>query len=174
MISFASSVQGEPALTPSLIAFYATVATVIPVLFIALAVQGTTVQWLAVTYFRRAGDLSFVKKLPSRPRAFRVMVLPAAALALSVVGAVHALILVGGVLGEFFAIYALYQGADTSWHRFVVLVSVTFLIIMVAAGPLVAFFKVAFESRRKAAPPATSSAEPDKKDAQQDQQPDGP
>ena len=119
MISFASSVQGEPALTPSLIAFYATVATVIPVLFIALAVQGTTVQWLAVTYFRRAGDLSFVKKLPSRPRAFRVMVLPAAALALSVVGAVHSADSSWWRTRRpiHFAIYDLYQGADTSMAR---------------------------------------------------------
>ena len=153
MISFASSLPREIALTPSLMAFYATIATVIPVLFIALAVQSTMFKWVAVNYSRPLGDSPFVKELPARLGVFRIIFGGAGQLML---GLVSVLILVAGAGGEFIAIYALYQGGDYSVRRLFVLISAAFLIVMVAAGPFLAFVRNAF-------------LEPDKKDAKQDQ-----
>lgn len=177
MTSLASPVHGETALTSSLIAFYATVATVIPVLFLALAVQSGTVQWLAVNYWRRPSELPYVKNLLALPAALRFIVLFTAGLGQFVLLGVFFLILAGGIVGEFFSLDALSSGTDRSGSRSQVLFLVSFLIIMVAAGPALAFVRVAIEmrlSRHKAVVLAATTAELDKTDAEQDQQPDWP
>jgi MFS family permease len=173
MTSLASPVHGEAALTPSLMAFYATVATVIPVLFIALAVQGTIVQQIASLVSAVSGWFATRWQVPGG-RVRRIVAYAAAVYGL--VG-LFAVITVAGGWGEFFSLYALYQGQDDMTGRRWILAFALALIIMVVAGPFLAFVRIGSElpqSRRKALAPAASSAEPDKKDAEQDQQPDGP
>jgi hypothetical protein len=128
MPSLASSVFGATALTPSLLAFYATAATVIPVLFIVLVVQGTTYQAMIGAIrnmFRR------VRVSPPRSRS-RVL---AGAGAGGLFLAAYAVVLAGG-LGDLLAIYALFRGYDRLYSRVIVLVLTGILIFLVTAGPL--------------------------------------
>lgn len=116
--------------------FYATVATIIPVLFLAIAVQGSVYQGLLTASARAVdrGELLFRQQIQDygwgRVSARTVIRMFAP-------WAVAAFILVFGVLGEIEALFALY------WQRPVgpvgVLVSALFLIAAVAAAPALAF-----------------------------------
>ena len=106
-------------------AFYATVATVIPVLFIVLVVQGTTYQEM----------LRVMRSLRARQdssRRSRVVTTAGRV----VVGYGALAILAAGMVGEFSAILALYWGYDSPAARLAILVLAGFLILMVVAGPL--------------------------------------
>lgn len=112
-------------------AFYATAATVIPVLFLALAVQGGTYENLMKAFseaFRRW-------MVPGR----WLRTLPAMALCVAAAGA--AIILLDGAVAEVQAIYALYQQQARTSVAQNVLLAITFLVITTAAGPLLAFYR---------------------------------
>lgn len=158
MSSLASPVHGSATLSSSLIAFYATAATVIPVLFVALAVQGAAGQQI--------GRLLNIMSVWGGRSAQRTAV---AAIAVVVLTGSFGLIVGAGGLDEFLAIYALYQGQDIIDTRQSVLMSVLSLIIIAVAGPLLTFFGTIYrhsleEYRKegKAISAATSSAEADK------------
>jgi hypothetical protein len=101
--------------------FYITCATVIPVLFIALVVQGGTYEDMLRTALEAA------HRRPGRSRdAAAHQLLPSVAY----------LSLMAGVLGEVFALIALFNGTATGFEdRLVVLLMTIFLVIAVAAGP---------------------------------------
>jgi hypothetical protein len=134
MGSLASSVPGETALTPSLLAFYATVATVIPVLLIVLAVQGATYQGMIRVMRSLRGRTARTSWRSSWSRVI-------AGAGVAVLLAASYVILLAGGLGEFWAIFALYQGYDHERTRLLVLLSAAVLIFMVVAGPLLELLK---------------------------------
>jgi hypothetical protein len=107
--------------------FYVTCATVIPVLFLALAVQGGTYEDM----LRTAVDAAH--RQPGRGR-------DGAAAAL--LPAIAYLTLVAGALGEAFALWALFSGEDTTAGRATVMVMTLFLLVVIAAGPAWRFFRV--------------------------------
>ena len=162
MASLASAVHGETALTPSLLAFYATIGTVIPVLFIVLVVQGTTYQQI----IRVSRDLRDRRaRTSSRGSRFAAPVVTGGG-SLVLFYAAFFILFAGGV-GEFGAIFALYQGSDTRSSRLAVLVLAGFLILMVVGGPILELTKPVTsgpESRPggpdngKAAPPVGPAA----------------
>jgi hypothetical protein len=134
------------AMTPSQIAFYATVATVIPVLFLAIAVQGRVILGLFKTGVRLITTESQIRRLDdvmgtsdNRPQprsatgwAILCLVVLLQFIAIAIVAA--------GGYGKLLSVYALYQGHDQTTTRQTVLVATMFLIILliitVVAGPL--------------------------------------
>lgn len=107
--------------------FYVTCATVIPVLFLAIVVQGGTYE----SMLRSAKAAA--QKLPRRQRDYAAAeLLPAAAY----------LALIAGLIGEIGALIVLYNGSDTRTDRTVVLVATLFLLVIVAAGPAWKWFQV--------------------------------
>jgi hypothetical protein len=144
--------------------FYVTAATVIPVLYLALAVQGSTFdamsKWLYGVIVRRGGKVAnFIESHPRFlwlrriPKGFGVK----AAKTLTVVPAflivfTLALSLIGSLIGEFIAIRALYQRKATPWQAQYVLISVIVLasvIALVTSGRLVAAFLKLLAIRRR-------------------------
>ncbi len=120
--------------------FYATVAGVIPVLYLAIAVQGTVYQdivRISQAFYRAA-------KKKTAPLAFLAALL----------AAVAAAILIAGGWGEGLAIYALYQEHDQASTRHKVLLSAFLLIIAVAAPPLIALIRAAPRPAARRAPAA--------------------
>ena len=100
--------------------FYITCATVIPVLFLGLVVQGGTYEDML-----RAA-LEAAHRQPGRIReAAAPQLLPTVAY----------LSLMAGLLGEVFALLALFHQSDTSTDRAVILGLTTFLLVVVASGP---------------------------------------
>jgi hypothetical protein len=107
--------------------FFVTCATVIPVLFLALVVQGGTYE----SMLRSAVEAA--NREPGRGRDGAVsQLLPAVAY----------LTLMAGVIGEAGALWALFNGRDTKTDRAVVLVTTLFLLTIAAAGPAWRFFRV--------------------------------
>jgi hypothetical protein len=156
MSNLASPMHGETTLTPALIAFYATVATVIPVLFIAVVVQGTT--YMDVVRAARAlGQWRAPRTGSHVGRVLGIVAEYSAAAVVQVLAVIIFLVLAAGGLGEFYAIYILYQGHDDISVRRTALFSVVFLIILVIVGPIVTFVRVGASGR--------ASAESDKTDA---------
>ena len=151
--------HGPPPLTPAAMAFYATVATFIPVLYVALAVQGNAsqsifgaaravmkpiIRSLIRNFFRHVATERPQKKteiIRQRTVIIRQIIFITAAAWTIPLAAV--LIIIAGALGETLAVYALYQGQDTLFTRTIVLVTAIFLISAVAAGPAVTFVKTA-------------------------------
>jgi hypothetical protein len=133
MISLAFAARSVAALSPSFNAnFYIVAATVIPVLFLAIAVQGRPYESLMTAFshaFRRW-------MVPGR----WIRSVPAA-----VIG-VTAAVAAGGMLysavAEVLAVYALYQQQARSATAQNVLLAVTFMVIMTAAAPGLAFYRV--------------------------------
>jgi hypothetical protein len=107
--------------------FYATAATVIPVLYFALAVQGSTLDamlaWLYRVAVTPARGLGWVRKV--KARGMRVM-------SASMILLIFVLSLAASLIGEFFAILALYQRHSTPWQALYVLTSVVILSAVVA------------------------------------------
>ena len=147
-----------PPLTSAAIAFYATVATFIPVLYLALAVQGNAsqsmfgaarvimkhiIRSLTRTMFRNAATGRPQNKVEISLRAIFIFVVA------GTIPLAAAAIIVAGALGEILAAYALYQGQDTPPTRTIVLYAAVFLIIAVATGPAVTFIKIIFTFPRQ-------------------------
>ena len=101
--------------------FYATAATVIPVLFLAIAVQGHAVEDL----LRASADAYRREWQSARYNPLNAIINPAPA-------AAAMLILVFGVIGE---ILALSQEAAGLWARYIVDFAVVFLTVAAAAAP---------------------------------------
>lgn len=116
--------SATPAAQPFNNTFYATVATIIPVLFLAIAVQGRA-------YDRILGNWHDITGLVSQIARFLVIRAPGAVLVISALIAAGSglLLLVGfaiiaaGGYGELLAVYALYQGHDQPTTRQVVLLA---------------------------------------------------
>lgn len=154
-----------PAAQPFNGLFYATVATIIPVLFLVLAVQGGTYlnlleattraseRWAeaAIGVFRGASDVidDDVDGSPRRPRMMRAFRFMARAigpflrqtLLISTAGygalLLAVLIVVLGTFGEGLAIYALAVQHAGPTAKFLVLVAAYFLLAAVAAYPII-------------------------------------
>ncbi|WP_156750783.1 hypothetical protein [Mycobacterium sp. 852013-50091_SCH5140682] len=121
--------------------FYVAVATVVPVLFVALAVEGTSYSSLVKTY----GDL--MKTAGDTDRNVGLRFLASVAGLIAQVAA-FAIILLAGI-SELVALNALlHQRADA---QTAVLVSygVGFLLSAVLAGPMIAIMRVTFTALRE-------------------------
>jgi hypothetical protein len=113
--------------------FYATTATIIPVLFLAIAVQGRG-------YENLINSIDVVDPLTDDSGPwYTVLGRMAAYLALFMAAGG---ILIYGVLSEIAAIYALYQQQAESGTGQLVLTGVIFLIIATAAGPALTLLSV--------------------------------
>lgn len=120
--------------------FYATVATIIPVLFVALAAgrpyEGLLRTALLIARAREAGESSFrpargmasriARKMPPR-RIPRIMLINAF------------VIMTAGVVGEGTAIAVLYQRSDNAASRATVFTAAIIMLIAVATGPVQAY-----------------------------------
>jgi hypothetical protein len=149
--------------------FYATAATIIPVLFLALAVQGRMYENL----LQAARTLTPPwPRLPGFPGLlgvllFLLFLVPWLVLttATRLLWLIAWLIPAAGAVGEGSAVYALYQGHDDSGTRLGVLVATLFLILAVATGPTLAYIDAALSRRRKPGisdnPAAGASGEPE-------------
>jgi hypothetical protein len=144
--------------------FYATAATIIPVLFLAIAVQGRGYQNL----INALADID--RRRTSSPRGdWKPIPLTAASFVLF---SAAALIVVYGVASEIFAIYALYQQQARSSTGQTVLTGLIILTIATAAGPALTFLGYNYRYIRDAAKPppenttpnANTKPEPDKPD----------
>lgn len=142
--------------------FYATAATIIPVLFLALVVLGPAYRKVLhsiwITFLAVFPDLlDFSGALPwpfssENPRraavvtwavvatVFRLLV----ALSLALVLAFGIAIIAAGGYGELLAVYALYQQHDQASTRLIVLVATMLLVILIVTGPLVTYLINAF------------------------------
>jgi len=144
--------------------FFVTAATVIPVLYLALAVQGSTFdamsKWLYGIIVRRGGRVA--RFIESHPRFLWLRRIPKgfgvkAAKVFSVAPAfllvfTLALSLIGSLIGEFIAFLALYQRKASPWQANYVLISLIVLasvIALVTSGRLVATFLKLLAIRRR-------------------------
>jgi hypothetical protein len=108
-------------LTPTRVAFYATAATVIPVLFLAIAIQGNVLE-----HILRAGDSAARARYPRRQPGIAsrwVRVITAAA------------ILWAGSTAEVIAMIQLFADNDTAMAHTYVLAAVIILVAALAARP---------------------------------------
>lgn len=117
--------------------FYVTCATVIPVLYLALVVQGSTYQAM----LRRAVHAAHTR---SRRAALRPL------------GAY--LVVAAGALGEVFALVALFMGSDTESMRVSVLIMTLIMVAVAGAGPTFRWWRAVsealIETQRGGPPPA--------------------
>ena len=154
-------------LTTAAANFYITCATVIPVLFLAVAVQGLPPQvpyqsvlraWRAVDH---AGEITLAPVLsaalavfagqdtgaapPKRWKWVRLAVAAVAAVFLWVIasflGLIALFIVLAGAVGEFMALYVLYQGSEQPGDRGLVLAATLVLGATVAADPVQAYIR---------------------------------
>ena len=100
--------------------FYVTCATVIPVLFLAAAVQGQAFVFL----LHRAGRGTARQRQWITRRFFRFRV---------------AAIVIAGIVGEPIALWALYRESERPWQGPTVLVATLILLLAVAAAPIGAY-----------------------------------
>jgi hypothetical protein len=127
--------------------FYATAATVIPVLFLAIAIQGQTYQHLLEYYMaglrsyraemrelRVSGKLTLRRVFASGP-------------AVQGPGCLGALVLAAGIFGEIDAMIALYQQRTGPSEGPVILLGTILLILMAASGPFGTYMKLARQDR---------------------------
>jgi len=144
--------------------FYVTAATVIPVLYLALAVQGSTFdavsKWLSGVIVRRGGRTA--KFIESHPRflwlrrtrnnfgvkAVQIVTVVPAFLTVFIL----ALSLIGSLIGEFIAIAALSQRKASPWQGHYVLISMIVLAsviaLVTAARPVAVFLRLQAIRRR--------------------------
>jgi hypothetical protein len=123
--------------------FYVTCATVIPVLFLALAVQGQTYNWLMGRYWERGR--AFIRKIirmgsvqESASDGQHAPGIISSTLAFVFFGSIATAIIVCGGGGETAALVALYRGAEFHDVRPVVLGSTLFHVAVVVGGPFIA------------------------------------
>ena len=100
--------------------FYVTCATVIPVLFLAAAVQGQAFVFLV----QRASRRTPRQRQWITLRFFRFRV---------------AAIVIAGIAGEPLALWALYRESERPWQRPTVLAATLILLLAVAAAPIGAY-----------------------------------
>ena len=112
--------------------FYATTATVIPVLYLALTVQGPLLPGL-LSRLHRSLELISKPGKDKQARERRVIALLGGAYVLMTAAA---LIVAAGVAGEVIALIALERAHDSPLTRAIVLSSVVGLLLVTAAGPL--------------------------------------
>lgn len=130
MSSLASLAQHHPpSLTASQIAFFATAATVIPVLYLALAVQGRAYATL-IQIANRAAQEAAVRARARGKKRWGLGLTGTIASNLAI------LILLYAGTGEFQALDALYTGSEDGNGQYVLL-STSFLIILVVGGPAI-------------------------------------
>lgn len=127
---FSLLTRQPPPLTPAAIAFYATAATVIPVLYLALAIQGRTWQDLVRSFFQVT------------ERMWRWSL-----------GIAGLLVILAGFVGEFAAFDALFNGRSDYGQARTVFLAVLVLTFGVAAIPAGQFFYVM--ALRALSPPAS-------------------
>jgi hypothetical protein len=108
--------------------FYVVTATVIPIFYLALTLQGTTFEKM-MTYW------GFSSKTP--PLTFRSLV-RRNIITYSSIGFVI-FIFVFGVYGEYLALHALYSQDSSPGTEQVVLFNATVLLVITAAGPFIRF-----------------------------------
>jgi hypothetical protein len=171
------------AMTPSQIAFYATVATIIPVLFVAIAVQGGAFRQVINAPGRIAADAAVTARRDlNQPNASWqdeilklspvLLKLEATRIAVWLLELAAILIVAAGAIGELLAIYALYQGHDHPGIRLTVLLSVALLTCAVIIEPVQAQVSIFREVRRrrrlrKSTTPRTETGETDTPSADQ-------
>jgi magnesium-transporting ATPase (P-type) len=121
MTGFATQIQPPPPLTPAEIAFYATCATVVPVLFLAFAVQGRTWRTMLSAAVSSAATK---RELGHRPwGAWRLIFF-------------GYFVLLAGLVGEGYSIGGLYYDHEDSQRAVTVLVAVIFLNLTVISVPM--------------------------------------
>jgi hypothetical protein len=135
--------------------FYVTCATVIPVLFLAVAVQGRTFESIMRAY--RTANQAFAEDMNRRLRYAQSKGYSRREWAKQVrkhrwssakfksdFSIVTAFFIVGaGVVGEFIALLALYRGSEVTYGRLLALLATLILVAAVAAGPIWASFQPA-------------------------------
>ena len=121
--------------------FYITCATVIPVLFLAVAVQGQAYEAVLISARHQARTGRHDRRISKLSSGFWSWLLRLVAYA----------ILLAGVVGELGALLTLYDGREGGAKLFVLL-STLALVIAVAAGPLARFATVGFDIQMKATP----------------------
>ena len=138
--------------------FYATVATVIPVLFLALAIQSQSYQGVLNAALRLAPG--FQRGDRTARRALRTFV------ALRLLWGAYGFLL-AAVVGEVLALSALYLGREPAGVRPTVYVAAIVLVLAAAAGPTVTLVKdhravmnLLLPQRAPAAPGATQDDSP--------------
>jgi hypothetical protein len=125
--------------------FYVTCASVIPVLFLAVAVEGRAYRWALSTSERaeRYSNTSVRIALGLEPAVRRERRWPGARESLADAAAevlvlIALLIVLAGGLGEGLALAVLYQKSETPGDRVIVLSATLVLVAAVIAGPAVA------------------------------------
>src|SRR5947209_2251684 len=110
--------------------FYVTAATVIPVLYLALAVEGSALAEITTRLNRSVKAMAALKP-DTPPRQLR---LAAGLVGAYVLMAVAGVIVVAGVAGEIAALLALYHRSATATAGKLVLLSMIALLAFIAAG----------------------------------------
>jgi hypothetical protein len=125
--------------------FYITAATIIPILYLALTLQGQSFERLAEAHKRN-------HDVPRDKRKGRWTLLEALFLSAPY------FILISGIVGELLAIFALYNRMAPAGAGPYVLMFTLFLLAAVAAGPVLSYN--AMFSEYGANPPGDNSQEP--------------
>jgi hypothetical protein len=112
--------------------FYVTCATVIPVLFLAAAVQGGTIFAKILALNQQAVSQALEARETVSPKWYHDLP-PVASVGFAGSGAV---ILIAGGVGEGFALFTLFRHQEIPGGRWLVLVSSLVLVAAVVAGPL--------------------------------------
>src|SRR5262249_41589058 len=118
--------------------FYITAATVIPVLYLALTLQGSTLEELFRNWRRNLRPADEQRNPKSE---FRMEVISGAAI-------FGAIFMLNGIVGEFIAVLALYHRNSGPESELYVLSSMVFLLVLIAAGPLIKFLVTWVETAR--------------------------
>lgn len=143
-------------------AFYSTAALLMPVLFLAIAVQGNAFQQVISAPGRIAadaavtarGDLNQLKAARQDEilKLFTVWLkIEAVRIAVWLLELAAYLIMAAGAIGELLAVYALYQGHDQPGFRLTVLLSAALLICGALIEPVqaqVSIFRAVHQRRR--------------------------
>jgi RsiW-degrading membrane proteinase PrsW (M82 family) len=133
--------------------FYATAATIIPVLFLAISFQSTTWQDMGKA-FSPADRAIESAALQDSPLSIRLIVLS------FTMGILTAAILLSGAIGEIYAIVALYQRRAASHSPFFVLTATIFLTAATAGIPVLTFFRAVRQERRGNSAAKQSATDP--------------
>lgn len=134
-------------MSPPVIAFYAAVATFIPVLYIALVVQGRASEGIFAAV--RAVVRSFIRWMlrTSTEKTLTRTILTVSAVGVLIAGT-FAIIFIG-TWTEVLAVYALYQGQDEPLTRSNVLQFTIILIVAVGVSAVVTFIRAAINAGRQ-------------------------
>jgi len=126
--------------------FYVTSATVIPVLFLAVAVQGRAYESVLRTSRAFVGQFwwSFRRSAAETGRSKWVLLPVAFVLGMFANFSAVAIVFAGG-LGEFLALYTLYTGTEQHGTRAFVFAATLVLLAAVVAGPVLAAWHVRAE-----------------------------